>query len=134
VSLENSADQLQTLAREGYIANWEGAAILLGDMCDHVNKMNNLVSYLRVHQAEASPLQQEIISRVAPSALELASTTQAAFDALRNNEAAIYMSDLAGLANDMYKEASRVDQTVGDLNKYVHARQEAQQLGQTLGL
>ena len=134
VSLKNSADHLQVLAREGTLVGWEGDALTLGDMCDHVNKMNTLVSYLRIHQAEASPLQQEIVNRVAPAALELAGTTQAAIDAVRNNEAAIYMSDLAGLANAMYEEASRVDQTVGDLHKYVHARQEAQQLGQTLGL
>jgi hypothetical protein len=96
--------------------------------------MNKLLYNVRVHQAEASPLQEEIIDRVAPPALELAGTTEVAIDTLKNNEAAPYMSNLAGLANAIYKEASRVDQAVGDLNKYAHARREEHQLRQTLGL
>jgi methyl-accepting chemotaxis protein len=134
ISVENNADQLQMLVRDGSLTGREDGAPLLEDIGDHVNEMNKLLSYLRVHQAEASPLQQKIIEQVAAPSLELAGTTQCAVVTLNNNEAHLYLSDLAGLANDMFKEASRVDQTVGNLDKYLHARHEEQQLKQALAL
>jgi hypothetical protein len=52
-----------------------------------------------------------------------------------NNDAKhLYLSDLPGLANAIYNEASQVDHTVGGLDKYVHARHEERQLRRTLGL
>jgi hypothetical protein len=134
ISVEDNAEQLQMLVRDGSVTAWEGDASLLNNVRDDVNKMNKTLSYLRAHQAEASPLQQKIIDRVAPPALELADTTQGAIVTLNNNEANVYMSNLAGLANDIDKEARRVDQTVGDLDKYAHAHHEERQLQQTLGL
>jgi len=134
LSIKNNADQLQMLLRESTQDFWEGDAALLEDVRDQVNKLNKLVYDVRVHQAEASPLQQEVIARVTPSVIELVGTTQDALTTLNNNQSRVYMSDLPNLANDIYTEASRVAQTVRDFDKYVHSRQEEQQLKQTLGL
>jgi hypothetical protein len=116
-SVENGADQLRELLRETSTANWEGDAFLLVHISDRVNEMNKHLFYLREHEAEASPLQQKIIEGVEAPAIELADTTQDAANTLKNNEAAVYMSDLASLAKDIYDEAGRVDRTVGDLSK-----------------
>jgi hypothetical protein len=133
-SVEDNADQLQMLLREGSATDKQDGAPLVDDMRDHVNQMNKLLSYLRVHQAEASPLQKQIIEQVAAPAIELADTTSRAIDVLNNDGTHLSMSDLPGLADAIYNEASRVDQTVEDFDKYVHARHEERQLGQTLGL
>jgi len=116
-SVENGADQLRELLRETSTANWEGDAFLLVHISDRVNEMNKHLFYLREHEAEASSLQQKIIEGVEAPAIELADTTQDAANTLKNNEAAVYMSDLASLAKDIYDEAGRVDRTVGDLSK-----------------
>jgi hypothetical protein len=133
-SVEDNADQLQMLLREGSVTDKQDEAPLLDSVRDDVNQMNKLLSYLRVHQAEASPLQQQIIEQVAAPAIELADTTSRAIDVLDNDATHLSMSDLPGLAGALYNEASRVDQTVGDFDKYVHARHEERQLRQTLGL
>jgi hypothetical protein len=134
MSVENDAGQLEMLVREGYFNTKQDDAPLLDNVRDEVNQMNKLLSSLRVHEAEASPVQHEIIKRVAAPAIEMAGTTELAIDTLNNDAAHLYMSDLPGLANAIYQEASRVDQTVGELDKFVHARHEEQQLRQTLGL
>jgi len=134
VSIENEADQLQMLMRQVAMYPQQGDAPLLSNVREDVNQMNRVLFYLREHQAEASPLQQRIIQRVAAPAVELAGTTDLAIETLNNNETHLYTSDLPGLADAMFKEASRVDQTVGDLDKYINARHEEQELRQTLGL
>ena len=134
LSIKNNADQLQMLLRESTQDFWEGDAALLEDVRDQVNKLNKLVYDVRVHQAEASPLQQEVIARVTPSVIELVGTTQDALTTLNNNQSRVYMSDLPNLANDIYTEASRVAQTVGEFDKYSHSLQEKQQLKHALGL
>jgi hypothetical protein len=133
-SVENEVGQLQMLVRGGFLSSEVDAAGFVDNVRDQVNEMNELLYYLRVHQAEASPLQQKIIRQVAAPTLELAGATEGAIDTMNNNRTHLLMSDFPGLANAIYNEASRVDQTVGDLDKYVHARHEEQQLRQTLGL
>ena len=133
VRVRYQADQLQMLVRNP-LANWQDDGLILENVRGHVNQMNKLVSYLRMHEAEASPLQRKIIAQVAAPSLELADNTQDAIVTLKNHEAAVYMSDLPGLADDMYKEAGRIDRTVGNLDKYLGTRHEEQQLKQTLGL
>jgi hypothetical protein len=103
-------------------------------VADSVNAMNHTLARLRSEETEASPLQQKIIGQVTSPALELASTTQDAILTLNDTQSHVYMSNLPALANDMYNEASRVDQTVGNLDKYLGARQEARQFSQKLGL
>lgn len=133
MSVKNDADQLQMLTRNSQIG-WEGDASLLEDVRDQVIEMNKLLYDLRVHQAGDSSLQQEIIARIAPPALELAGTTQGAIVTLNNSESHIFMSNLPTLTSDIYNEASRVAQTLGNFDKYSHSLQEDQQLKQALGL
>ncbi len=132
--VKNNADQLQAQLREGSLDDWKADAVLLDSVSAHVNRMNKLLSYLRAHKAEASPLQRKVIEHIAPASVELANTTQDAIVTLQNNETHVYMTDLDGLANDIYMEASRVDQTLGNLEKYLDAHHEEQPLKQTLGL
>ena len=134
IGVKNDADQLQMLTRQGYEAGWEGDSSLLEDIRDQVNEMNKLLRDLRVHQAEASPAQQEIIERVTAPTLELAGATQGAIVTLNNNESHVYMTNLPTVANDIYDEASRVAQTVGNFDKYSHSLQEEQDLKKTLGI
>jgi len=134
MSVENDAGQLEMLVREGYFNTKQDDAPLLDNVRDEVNQMNRLLSSLRAHKAEASPLQQAIIERVAAPAIEMAGTTELAIDTVNNDGTHLYTSDLPGLADSIYQEASRVDQTVAELDKYVHARHEEQQLRRTLGL
>lgn len=134
ISVENNADQLQTLLRGGSLNDWEADAGPLDRVRGHVNELNKLLTNLREHEAEASPLQRTIIEQIASPSVELADTTQDAIVTLQNNETQVYMTDLDGLVNDIHEEASRVDQPVGDLHKYVDARHEEQPLKQTLGL
>lgn len=134
VSVERNAGRLQALLRGGFLNTKQDDAPLVENVREHVNEMNKHLSYLRVHQAEASPLQQRIIEQVAYPAIELADTTSGAIDVLNNDATHLYMSDLPGWVNAIYNEASRVNQTVGDFDKYVHARHEERQLQQTLGL
>jgi hypothetical protein len=134
MSVENNAGQLEMLVREGFMNSKLDDAPLLDSVRDDVNQMNKLLSSVRVHEAEASPVQREIIERVAAPVVELADTTSHAIGTLNNDATHLYLSDLPGLANAIYNEASRVDHTVGELDKYVHARHEERQLKQALGL
>jgi len=134
VSIEENADQLQTLLRAGFLNTKQSDAPVVDDMRDYVNKMNKHLSYLRVHEREASPLQQQIIEQVAAPTVELADTVSRAIEVLNEDAAHPTMSELPDLANDIFNEASRVDRTVGEFDKYVHARHEERQMQRTLGL
>ena len=108
-----NADQLQGLVREGNLISWRHDDYLLEDVRDQVNELNMLLYNLRVDQAEASPVQQEIIARIAPPALELVGATHDALVTLDSNKSHVSMSDLPSLADEIYQEASRVAQTLG---------------------
>jgi hypothetical protein len=96
--------------------------------------MDKLLSQLRENQAEASPWQQKAIERIAPSVVNLTDTTQAAIVSLNDNQGHPYFSDLAGLASNIYNQASQIARTTGDFEQYANARHEVRQLKQTLGL
>jgi TolA-binding protein len=133
-NVKNQADQLEALLRNGPLNSWQTDATLLTDMADGVNEMNHTLARLRSEESEASPLQQKIIDRVTLSSIELAGTTQAAITTLNDTKSYVYMSSLSALADQMYNEANRVNQTVGNLDKYLRARQEASQFSQKLQL
>lgn len=134
LTIRDNADQLQACLRGPSLTDWESDAELLENVRADVNEMNRLVFRLRADKAEASPWEQKLIERIAPTAENLAGTTEDAIVTLNNNQGHVYFSDLEGLTNDIYKQASLIDRTVGGFEKYVAARHEAQQLKQTLGL
>lgn len=115
--VRNDADHLREMLREGDRTGWEGDAYLLSDAGDQVNELNKLLYNLRIRQAEASPLQQETIQRIVPSALELATTTQDALTTMHNNQSHVQLTDLPCLADAIYNQADRVASTVAELNK-----------------
>ncbi|HTS67668.1 MAG TPA: hypothetical protein VMO17_01695 [Terriglobia bacterium] len=133
IDIRNNADQLQMLAWNPLVG-WDDDGNILANLRDQVNKLDQLLSYVREHEAQASPLQRRTIDLMAPPSLELATTTQDAIVTLDNNKAYVYMTDLDGLAKDIYNEANRVDMAVGDLDKYMIARREEQQVKQSLGI
>ena len=115
-------------------SDWESDGDLLERVRDRVNEMDKLLSQLRENQAEASPWQQKAIERIAPSVVNLTDTTQAAIVSLNDNQGHPYFSDLAGLASNIYNQASQIARTTGDFEQYANARHEVRQLKQTLGL
>lgn len=106
----DNADQLEALFRLGPLNDWQADADLLARVRTHVNKMNDLLTQLRLNRAEASPMQRKIIKLITPASLELVSATQDAIVTLRRNENRLELTDLNVLARDIYREAGRVYQ------------------------
>jgi hypothetical protein len=134
LSVRNNADQLQARLREGFWSDWQSYANLLERMRTRVNAMDKLLFQLRTNESTALPWQRQAIERIAPTIVNLSDTTEGAIVSLNNNKEHVYMSNLPGLAGDMYDQAMRIDQAIADFQKYANARHEAQQLRQTLGL
>ncbi len=134
LSVKDSADQLQARLRAPFLNDWESDAEILDNVRADVNEMSTLLFRLRANKAEASPREQTVIGRIAPTTMELASTTQDAIVTLDNNQGRVYATDLEGLASDIYKQANLIGETVGNFEKYANARHEVEQLKQTLGL
>ncbi len=133
IRVENNAGQIQELLRDPYQTGWQGDANLLSSVADDVNDMNDMLYRLRTNEAEASPLQENVIEHIAPASVELAGTTTDAIVTLNNHQSDVALTDLNGLTNAIYQEAKRVDQTVGDFEKYVNGRREERPLRQVLG-
>lgn len=134
LEVENNADQLQSVLRAPFLNDWQMDAEYLEDAGADVNEMNKLFFRLRADERTASPWQQRAIDRIASTAVNLADTTQAAVDTLHNNQSHVYATDLDALAQDMFKQASLIEQAAGNLQKYAGARHEVRQLKQALGL
>jgi alpha-D-ribose 1-methylphosphonate 5-triphosphate synthase subunit PhnH len=112
--------------------DWQTAGILLSRVRDQVNDMSKLLFQLRENQAEASPTDRKEIKRIVPTVLELTNTTQAALVTLSNNEGNLYLSDLPGLARDIYNQAGRINRTTENFEHHANARHEVSHLAQTL--
>lgn len=119
--VKSNADQLRALLHGGFPGDWEAAGDLLDRARAHVNEMNKVLFQLRTDKTDASPLQKKVIERSTPASLELASTTQRAIVTLNNNEDRVCLTDLDDLTNDIYQEASRIVQSVGNFEKYQDA-------------
>jgi hypothetical protein len=132
--VKSDASQLQAYTREPFESDWQMDGDVLNRASVHVNAMGRLLHQLRVNQGAALPWQQQAIERIAPTVVNLADTTQDAIVTLNNSRGRIQFSNLEGLADDMYKDASLIGQVIANFEKYASARQEAQQLQQTLGL
>jgi hypothetical protein len=134
LDVKNNADQLRALLRGGPLNDWQSDGYLLSEIREDVNEMNKQFSQLRTQKAEISLSEQKVIHRTASTAVNLADTTEEALVTLNHNQSHVYMTDLGGLANDMYNQAGLIEQVVGNLQKYADARHEVRQLRQTLGL
>ena len=133
-SVQDSADKLRSRLSSPFLNDWESDALLLERVRDRVNEMDKLLSQLRENQAEALPWQQKAIERIALSVADLTNSTQDAIVTLDNHQAQPFLSNLPGLAADIYNQASQISQTERNFEEYVKARQEMRQLQQTLGL
>ena len=89
--------------------------------------MDKLLSQLRENQAEALPWQQKAIERIALSVADLTNSTQDAIVTLDNHQAQPFLSNLPGLAADIYNQASQISQTERNFEEYVKAHQEMRQ-------
>jgi hypothetical protein len=134
LSVQDNADQLRSRLNAPSQNDWESDADLMQRVRDQVNDMDKLLSQLLENQAGASPWQQREIERITPTLVNLTDTTQDAIVTLNNHQGHPYFSNLPGLAGDIYNQASRIGDVVGNFEKYANARHEVRQLQQTLGL
>jgi len=134
ISVRNRVDRLQVRLPDSYENGWEFDGDRLERVRDRVNEMDKLLSQLRENESTALPWQQQAIDRIAPTVVNLSDTTQEAIVSLNDNHGRIRFSNLKDLAGDMYNDATRIEQAIGNFEKYADARQEARQLRQTLGL
>jgi hypothetical protein len=124
--VKNDADRLQALTRQPFVADWHSDAGQLSSIRARVNDMDKLLSQLRANQSEALSWQQEAVDAIEPTLAELTNTTQTAIASLNGNmeQAQIYYSNMFGLAGDMYRQAKRIDKTIGDFKKTANATHE----------
>lgn len=119
LGVKKDAGELSACTRQPFLLDWHADADQLVVIREQVNKMDNQLAELRADQAEALPWQQQAVAAVAPALAELTNTTQTAITGLNADEsqAQIYYSNMHGLANDMYTEASHVTRTLATAQK-----------------
>lgn len=104
----DSADTLEQYNREAFLISWQADAFTLDTMHDQINDLDRSVEQLRVMEQNLPPAQQTEINQIAPAAVELTNTTQAAIDYLKDNQNRIMFPPYTSYAAEMHDQAARI--------------------------
>lgn len=117
MTVKNVADRLRALTRDPFVTDWQDDGDQLVKIRSQVNDMDKLLAELRTNQPADLPWQRKAIQGIAPSVVNLTDTTEAAVASLNQNQGDVYQSNVYGLSQDLYNQASVITKTIRDVEK-----------------
>lgn len=127
----DDADQFQTYSRDEAVS-WEVQSDQLNILKQEVNDMGARLCRLETIRRVLEPWQQAEVDRIAQQVQLMADNTQDAIVYLAGHEHDLWVPTYQKYANNLYKEAASLTQSLRDAVTYASVSKEYQDLGHKL--
>lgn len=127
------ADQFQNYSRDEAVS-WELQSDQLNILKQEVNDMGARLCRLETIRRVLEPWQQAEVDRIAQEVQLMADSTQDAIVYLAGHEHDLWVPTYQKYANNLYKEAGSLTQSLGNAVSYANVSKEYQDLRHKLGV
>ncbi len=119
VAAKNQANELSSISRQPFVADWHSDSGELRLLRTQVNDMDKLYDQLRANQSAVLPWQRKALDTIAPTLANLTGTTETAIVKMNSDEEQeqVYYANLHGLAHDIAIRASQIAQEIKNLEQ-----------------